>query len=150
MKKKTNTGLFIGIGIAVVGVVLLLILPKRSRASTTENPFQPSSIGSVGGAGSGSSGVSNSNDGCGRSASGTVYVKTGFPLRRGSCGNEVKKLQSFLNGQGNYGLEVDGKFGGQTENAVKDEQSPFVTFQSMYPNAIFGQISQQYYNDFIA
>ena len=144
MKKKTNTGLFIGIGIAVVGVVLLLVLPKRSRAANVNNPFQPSPNGGAGGS-LGLGAPTEAFDGCGGG-----YVKTGFPLRRGSCGNEVKKLQEFLNGQGNYRLEVDGKFGPKTENAVKDEQSPFSNFQSMYPSAVLGQVSQQYYNDFIA
>lgn len=149
MAKKTNTGLFIGIGIAIVGVALLLILPKRSRAATATNPFKPSSNGGVGGSTTIGASSGNTADGCGRGASGILYTRTGFPLRRGSCGNEVMKLQAFLNSQGGYGLEVDGKFGQNTENAVKEEQSPFANFKSMYPNAVFGQISQEYYNDFI-
>lgn len=148
MAKKTNTGLFIGIGIAVVGIALLLFLPKKSRGATSTNPFQPSSNGGIGG--SPAIGAPSTSDGCGRGASGIMYTRTGFPLRRGSCGNEVMKLQAFLNSQGGYGLVVDGKFGQKTENAVKEEQSPFADFKSMYPNAVFGQVSQEYYNDFIA
>ena len=39
-------------------------------------------------------------------------------LRRGSKGQYVKKLQSLLNDRG-AGLDVDGSFGENTENAVK-------------------------------
>jgi len=144
MVKKGNTGLFIGIGIMVAGIALLLILPKRAKAQQSANPFQPQTgFGSVGT--SPTMGGGSTEIGCGGG-----YVKTGFPLRRGSCGNEVAKLQAFLNTSGSYGLVVDGKFGQLTENAVKEEQSPFADFKSMYPNAIFGQITADYYNDFIA
>ncbi|MBQ7770183.1 MAG: peptidoglycan-binding protein [Clostridia bacterium] len=43
-------------------------------------------------------------------------------LKRGSSGNDVKELQSALNGAG-YPLTVDGVFGVQTENAVKQFQT---------------------------
>ena len=43
-------------------------------------------------------------------------------LRSGSQGDDVRRLQEILNGQG-YGLDVDGVYGSQTKNAVKQYQS---------------------------
>lgn len=43
-------------------------------------------------------------------------------LRRGSSGDEVKKLQSLLNDKSGAGLNVDGNFGAKTEAAVKEYQ----------------------------
>ena len=40
-------------------------------------------------------------------------------LKYGSEGTQVKNLQKFLNWYGNYGLDVDGIFGKNTEKAVK-------------------------------
>tara|TARA_Y100000385_G_scaffold290628_1_gene364605 strand:+ start:296 stop:688 length:393 start_codon:yes stop_codon:yes gene_type:complete len=71
----------------------------------------------------------------------------GFPLKLGSGGVKVENLQRFLNDAGSYGLKVDGKFGPNTEAALKSEQSPFESFKSMYPNAVYGQASEEYYNN---
>ena len=145
MRKARNTALWIGVGVAVVGIALLIFLPKKPEGEYKDkkprNPFRPynDGFGSSGGT------PSNNEVGCGGQ-----YKKQGFPLRKNSCGSEVAKLQAFLNSTGGYGLVVDGKFGSQTENAVKDEQTPFADFKSMYPNAIYGRVSQEYYNDFIA
>lgn len=43
-------------------------------------------------------------------------------LKNGDTGTQVKRLQKFLNWYGNYGLEVDGQFGKETEKAVKKFQ----------------------------
>lgn len=43
-------------------------------------------------------------------------------LKYGSIGDEVKKLQTQLNANGNYNLAVDGNFGSKTLAAVKDYQ----------------------------
>ena len=84
--------------------------------------------------------------------------KKKFPLKKGSRGAEVVALQKFLNevGLGNllgtFGKNkdgVDGIFGNATESAVKQQQSPFTNFQIMYPKAVFGQVSEDYYNMFI-
>lgn len=77
------------------------------------------------------------------------YVECGFPLRKGCGGENVKKLQAFLNREGNYDLVEDGKFGDLTENAVIDNQMPFETFKSMHPSAIKGQVSEDYFKMFI-
>ena len=43
-------------------------------------------------------------------------------LKKGSKGEQVKRLQAYLNWFGNYGLVVDGDFGTKTKNAVMDFQ----------------------------
>ena len=77
------------------------------------------------------------------------YIDCGFPLRKGCGGDNVKKIQQFLNREGNYGLVEDGKFGDLTENAVIDNQAPFETFKSMHPYAIKGQVSQEFFDAFL-
>lgn len=44
-------------------------------------------------------------------------------LKRGSKGDEVKRLQAALNATGLYALDIDGDFGKLTEAAVRDFQS---------------------------
>ena len=70
-----------------------------------------------------------------------------FPLRKGDRGNLVAELQKKLNSAGSYGLAVDGIFGVLTEGAVKEEQSPFESFKTMYPNAVFGVVSEEHFNN---
>lgn len=77
------------------------------------------------------------------------YQECGFPLQKGCGGDNVKKLQRWLNETGSYGLAVDGKFGDLTENAVIDNQMPFNAFQSMHPQAIKGKVSQEFFNAYI-
>mgnify|MGYP003112318015 FL=1 len=84
------------------------------------------------------------------------YTDKGFPLRKGSGGDKVKALQKFLNDAGSYGLAVDGKFGNLTENAVLNEQMGFdgddkswQNFKNFYPDAVKGQVTEEYYNLFI-
>ena len=77
------------------------------------------------------------------------YVDCGFPLRKGCGGENVKKVQRWLNREGNYGLAVDGKFGDLTENAVIDNQMPFDTFKMMHPYAIKGQVSREFFEKFL-
>lgn len=77
------------------------------------------------------------------------YTDDSFPLKKGSGGDRVKSLQKFLNASSGYSLVIDGKFGNQTESAVIEEQSPFDSFKSMYPDAVKGQVSETYYNLFV-
>lgn len=79
-----------------------------------------------------------------------LYENDSFPLKLNSGGDRVKKLQCFLNSQSSYGLDVDGKFGPLTLDAVENTQSPFSSFKSMYPNSVFGEISEEYYNLFVS
>lgn len=56
-------------------------------------------------------------------------------LKKGSKGAEVKKLQSFLNWYGGYGLKVDGDFGNLTEQAVKKfQKKEGITSDGIYGN----------------
>jgi len=74
------------------------------------------------------------------------YKDQGFPLRKGSGGENVKSLQRFLNKSSGYNLVEDGKYGQYTEGAVYTEQSPFQVFKDMYPDAIKGQVTEEFYN----
>jgi len=83
----------------------------------------------------------------------TTTSTMGLPLKRGSKGEKVKQLQRFLisNGYdlGTFGVlkdGVDGDFGSKTEQAVSDNQKPFATFKSMYPSAVLGQVSADFFN----
>tara|TARA_Y100001972_G_C7579857_1_gene290881 strand:+ start:29 stop:421 length:393 start_codon:yes stop_codon:yes gene_type:complete len=76
-------------------------------------------------------------------------TQASFPLKKGSKGLRVRKLQKFLNDTGSHNLAVDGDFGPLTENAVKSEQTPFNVFKQSFPNAVFGQVTREYYDLFI-
>jgi len=81
------------------------------------------------------------------------YTDKGFPLKVGSGGDNVISLQKFLNAQSGYGLVVDGKFGALTQKAVIGEQgvdeSSWTNFKSMYPDAVKGQVTKSYFDNFI-
>lgn len=83
----------------------------------------------------------------------TTTNNSGLPLKRGSKGELVKQLQRFLVAEGydigSFGVNrdgVDGDFGRRTEEAVIENQQPFSTFKSMYPDAVRGQVSADFYN----
>lgn len=60
-------------------------------------------------------------------------IKDGTWLERGDRGENVKRLQRFLNWYGNYNLSVDGIFGEKTESAVKDfQKAERLTVDSMF------------------
>ncbi len=103
-QNKTKLALGIGIGILVIGTIAFVLI-KRKKRKALANQYLDTPSGS----GSSSSG----------SSSGGSYSRRGFPLKKGSGGNEVKALQKYLNSVNNYGLVVDGKFGSKTENALK-------------------------------
>ena len=77
----------------------------------------------------------------------------GLPLKRGSKGEKVKQLQRFLVAEGYsigaFGIlsdGVDGDFGSLTERAVRENQKPFNVFKGMYPTAVEGQVSVNFFN----
>ena len=72
-----------------------------------------------------------------------------FPLKKGSRGERVEKLQEFLNKTNNESLVVDGIFGSKTEAAVKRNQAPFSSFKQMHPDAVEGQVQQKFFRTFI-
>tara|TARA_R110000824_G_scaffold139685_14_gene305013 strand:+ start:1926 stop:2309 length:384 start_codon:yes stop_codon:yes gene_type:complete len=76
---------------------------------------------------------SGSQKGCGGN-----YTNTTFPLQKGSCGNNVVILQKYL------GITSDGKFGNNTEKAVKNNQN-FVSSTPIGFLAGYNKVSE---NDF--
>lgn len=58
-------------------------------------------------------------------------------LKKSERGEQVRRLQKFLNWYGNYKLEVDGDFGTKTENAVKKFQKE----NKLTVDGIFGKNS---------
>tara|TARA_R110000824_G_scaffold6362_1_gene29493 strand:+ start:6663 stop:7091 length:429 start_codon:yes stop_codon:yes gene_type:complete len=83
----------------------------------------------------------------------TTSSNDGLPLKRGSKGDKVTQLQKFLVSEGysigSFGIlsdGVDGDFGRMTETAVRENQKPFATFKSMYPTAVEGQVSADFFN----
>lgn len=90
------------------------------------------------------------------SSTSTKITKTDdndLPLKVGSRGEKVKQLQRFLVAEGydigRFGVNkdgVDGMFGSKTRQAVVENQKPFNVFKSMYPSAVEGQVSADFYN----
>lgn len=58
-------------------------------------------------------------------------------FKKGDCGNDVRRLQSFLNWYGNYKLDVDGDLGNKTLNAVKSFQKA----EKLVADGLFGKKS---------
>tara|TARA_R110000751_G_scaffold90890_3_gene178226 strand:- start:488 stop:889 length:402 start_codon:yes stop_codon:yes gene_type:complete len=75
----------------------------------------------------------SSQKGCGGN-----YTNTTFPLQKGSCGNNVVILQKYL------GITSDGKFGNNTEKAVKNNQN-YVSSTPIGFSAGYNKVSE---NDF--
>lgn len=128
--KKGNTYLIIAGVVVVLGVGAYMFLKRRQKKKMDllyDVPSNSSSSSSSSGGGS--------------------YSGRGFPLKKGSGGSQVVALQKYLNDVGSYGLDVDGKFGNLTKGALEEEQSPFANLKVSYPSEVFGQVSEEYYND---
>ena len=122
MAKKNTTKYLVIAGLtAFVGVVAYVVIRRRQKQKE-ESLINPLPI-STGGGGYGG---------------GSSYSDKGFPLKKGSGGSKVEALQEYLNDVGDYGLVVDGKFGKNTESAVKEELGNGIK-----------TISETYYNDFV-
>lgn len=106
MKIKTGQAILIGLPI-VVGVILIIrqfTKPKAPKIPENTGVIEPIITG---GGGSGSSGSSSRND--------------NFPLKKGSYGNNVRRLQTALLKLNSSALPkygVDGDFGNETEAAL--------------------------------
>ena len=86
----------------------------------------------------------------GGSAKDCTSQDASFPLKKGSCGRQVVALQRFLNdSNSNNKLDPDGNFGPITEAAWKNEQAPFSSFKTMFPDAVEGQVTRSYYDTFV-
>ena len=128
--KKGNTYLIIAGVVVVLGVGAYMFLKRRQKKKMDllyDVPSNSSSSSSSSGGGS--------------------YSGRGFALIKGSGGSQVVALQKYLNDVGSYGLDVDGKFGNLTKGALEEEQSPFANLKVSYPSEVFGQVSEEYYND---
>lgn len=68
-----------------------------------------------------------------------IYQDTSFPLKRGSCGYRVYKLQKIL------GVTQDGKFGSKTEQALKSRQNLVVANPIGYSEG-YGKLSSVDYH----
>ena len=122
--------ILIALGVLGAGAgVFFYFRKKKKEREALVNQFQ------TGGSSSGSS------------SSSSTQSSASFPLRKGDRGDLVAELQKKLNSAGSYGLAVDGIFGVLTEGAVKEEQSPFESFKTMYPNAVFGVVSEEHFNN---
>tara|TARA_R110000803_G_scaffold16317_1_gene44737 strand:+ start:21390 stop:21779 length:390 start_codon:yes stop_codon:yes gene_type:complete len=119
----------IGVGLTAATIVTISLL-RRRRLRKELGIETPSSDG----------GSSNTTE---------PAANEDFPLKKGSKGERVKKLQDFLNRENNESLAVDGIFGSKTEAAVKRNQAPFSTFKQMHPNAVEGQVQQKFFRTFI-
>ena len=138
MNKSTIMWIVGGIGTAVGGYFLYKRITRP-----TETFGETPTLKTKGGKNSSSS----------SSTSTSTTNNDGLPLKRGSKGEKVKQLQRFLvaegyniGGFGILGDGVDGDFGRMTEKAVRENQQPFPTFKSMYPSAVEGQVSADFFN----
>jgi len=136
MNKSTIMWIVGGIGTAVGGYFLYKRITRPTE--TFGEVSKPNTSG--GSTSSSSSSTSTTNN-------------DGLPLKRGSKGEKVKQLQRFLVAEGynigSFGANrdgVDGDFGRMTEKAVIENQQPFPFFKSMYPSAVEGQVSADFYN----
>ncbi len=138
MNKSTIMWIVGGIGTAIGGYFLY---KRITRPTETFGEVQkPNKNGGSSSSSSSSSSTSTTNN-------------DGLPLKRGSKGEKVKQLQRFLVAEGynigTFGIlgdGVDGDFGRMTEKAVRENQQPFPTFKSMYPSAVEGQVSADFFN----
>lgn len=120
MKKLSKKSTYIALAISALAiiatVVFLIIYDKKKNAGSGD------ASGSGGNSGSGSGSNSGSNSG----SSATTPTASIFPLKKGSRGDEVRKLQAKMNNWVSYymltgikppyqRLSEDGVFGPKTE-----------------------------------
>jgi peptidoglycan hydrolase-like protein with peptidoglycan-binding domain len=77
-----------------------------------------------------------------------LYSHKNFPLKRGSGGEMVKKVQIFLNNAG-ANLVVDGKFGPKTEAAWKKWQLETNTKLGIEATGMIGTVTEFVYSTHI-
>jgi len=126
---KTLKYYLIGVGITAAALIALSLI-RRRRAITMVNKIA-------------------SDDSSTTSAPTPSATSDAFPLKRGLKGDRVKALQAYLNNYSSAGLVVDGIFGSKTEAAVTSEQTPFSSFKLMFPDAVEGQVTEDYFNKFV-
>lgn len=132
---KTLKYSLIGVGVAATGLIVLTLLQKRrrnrilaERAAGSETPAPAPSANTPS----------------------STWGDDEFPLGFRSYGPNVVAVQLYLNEAANKNLEVDGKFGNDTLAAWKSEQDPFQDFRISFPNAVYGEMSADYFNTNVA
>lgn len=119
-----NKNLLIGAGVLIAGIAGYLVLKKRKQ---NQGLNQPQNL----------SPVNQSTNGQSKQVqSYSPPAKSEFPLQIGSRGDNVKKLQAFLNQKINAGLNVDGVFGSKTAEAVKKTIGSSQVSESMFKQYI--------------
>jgi len=78
-----------------------------------------------------------------------LYDSYGFPLKRGSGGDKVSLLQKFLNENSGSNLRIDGKFGSNTEKALRDWQNKENVILGIEGTGTLGQVSEIVYNKYV-
>lgn len=134
--KKMNRALklsLIGAGVVGGGLLIYALLRRLQRNRQMRNQEVTPSVN-----------PSTSNN-----TPSSIWGDDSFPLGYRSYGPKVVAVQLYLNERSNANLVVDGKFGSGTATAWKNEQYPFSDFRVMYPNAVEGEMSEQYYNQFV-
>lgn len=162
----TNKALLIGGGITIIGVVGFIVFKKIKKKRELAQMMSGGMGGNTGGGNTGGGntkptnneqnkinidnagsitymqdltsptkpvGNDNANVGCGGGYSGI-----GFPLKKGSCGYRVKRLQKYL------GITADGKYGKNTASAVMSKQNMIVTNPIGY-SAGYGKVGEADY-----
>lgn len=146
MNKTTKIGIAIG-GIALIGVGGYFLYKRffgKKSSLDEQSTIEPIPISSntttttttrTNNTSTNNTSGTSSNVGCGGN-----YQGTGFPLKKGSCGIKVRSLQKAL------GVTADGKFGDETEQALKSRQNLVVANPIGY-SAGYGKLSQNDYID---
>jgi len=78
-----------------------------------------------------------------------LYDSHTFPLKRGSGGDRVWLLQKFLNENSGSNLRIDGKFGPNTENALRDWQNKENLNIGIEGTGTLGQMPEIVYNKYV-
>ncbi len=133
MKKETKIAIAIG-GLTLIGVGGYFIYKKFFKKLPRLPEPTPILSESIVNTTPNTSTINNKNVGCGINYSGIE-----FPLKKGSCGYRVKRLQKYL------GVTEDGKFGRGTESALKSRQNLVVAKPIGY-SAGYGKLSEKDYN----
>lgn len=125
--KINRTTIFI-IVLVVITVAILMYVNKSKTTSKSSNTSNTSS----------SPVVTHTVINTGGSNSTPVSNPAVFPLQRGSSGNEVKQLQTYLNTLG-AGITVDGQFGNATFNALQSLLNITTVSQDDFNEDVLGQ-----------
>lgn len=129
---KASTFLKMSAIVLLIAFVAIYLFQKRPGRGDSSEPVSPDG---------------GPTPSCGRGCD-TIYKGCTFPLKRGMCGDNVAKLQSWINSTGdNYPnfvpIAVDGKFGPGTEQALNDVR------EGAFFDEVAGQASKSFFDNFV-